>query len=173
MKDQKNLIVPSHALELCHFDLSRPLSLNVGENTLVAVPEHMTAMEAVNTIGVLTEFTTELITALKDACGTCAEHMKQGGCPFGGLGGPEECPYKDMDGPEVELSDAAREKLGIAPDAKLTLYPDVGEGLVTTADYDHDITDVPESIQFLLTMAGVCPGKLDWLLMDGMEVWHG
>ena len=35
------------------------------------------------------------------------------------------------------------------------------------------ITDVPESILPLLAMAGICPGKLDELIMDEKEVWHG
>ena len=78
-----------------------------------------------------------------------------------------------MDGPEVELSDAARRTLGIPLAAKLELLPDLGEGLVCAADYKHDITDVPESVQNLLAICGVCPGKLDEVIMNEVEVWHG
>lgn len=139
----------------------------------MATPEQMTAIQVINTIDALNSIVTELLCALKDASGSCADHMKRGGCPFGGTGGPGECPYKDMDGPEVVLSDAAREKLGIPPDAKLQLFPDVGEGLVSAADYKYDITDVPENVSELFSMVGLCPGKLDQLLMDEAEVWHG
>ena len=98
---------------------------------------------------------------------------RQGCCPFGGICDPDECPYEDMDGPEVELSDSARRELGIPLDAKLQLFPDVGEGLVCAADYKHDITDVPEGIRPLLGMAGICAGKLDELIRNEEEIWHG
>ena len=44
---------------------------------------------------------------------------------------------------------------------------------MVAADYNHDITDVPGNMRALFAMAGVCPGKLDELLMDETEVWHG
>lgn len=174
MKKQKNLMIPSQALELCHFDLSTPLSLSTGENTLMVLPENMTALQAANAISELTGMAAALLNAIHTACGTCGERMEQEeGCPFGAICDPDVCPYEDMDGPEVELSDSARRKLGIPLNAKLELLPDVGEGLVCAADYEHDITDVPETVQNLLAMCGVCPGKLDELIMNGVEVWHG
>ena len=63
--------------------------------------------------------------------------------------------------------------MGIAPDAKVDCFVDEGELVVTAADYEHDITDVPENIRLMLSIAGVCPGRLDELLRDGAEVWHG
>ncbi len=171
MKNQNDFIIPPQALELAHLPTDSPLSLSIGENTLVMLPERMTAIQALNTIGALTELTTELIETIQKACGTCGD--RKDGCPFADMRDPERCPYEDMDGPEVELSASARRKLGIAPDAKLELLPDEGEGLVCAADYEHDITDVPENVLSLLSMCGVCPGKLDELIMDGAEVWHG
>ena len=167
MKNQNNFIIPPEALELAHLPMDSPLSLSIGENTLVARPERMTALQALNTINVLTEITVDLINAIQSACADREE-----GCPFGDVCDPDKCPYEDMVEPEVELSASARRKLGIAPDAKLELLPDEGEGLVVAADYDHDITDVPENILPLLAMAGVCPGKLDELIMNDAEVWH-
>ena len=175
MKNKNELIIDHQALELCHFDPHKNLTQLIGENTLVVLPERMTALEAVNTVNMLTAFTTELIELLRDACGSCEEQMEQeeGCCPFGGVCDPDECPYEDMDGPEVELSDAARRAMGIPLDVKLQFFPDEGEGLVCAADYKHDITDVPEDILPLLAMSGICPGKLDELIMDEKEVWHG
>ena len=171
MKNQNHFIIPPQALELSHLPTDSPLSLSIGENTLVVRPERMTALQALNTIGVLTEITTGLIEIIQDACGTCGD--RGDGCPFSDVCGPGHCPYEDMDGPEVELSPSARRKLGIAPDAKLELLPDEGEGLVCAADYAHDITDVPKNVLPLLSMCGVCPGRLDELIMDGVEVCHG
>ncbi len=175
MKKKNDLIISADAVELSHIPLDNPLTVGIGENTLVVVPEHMTAIQAVNTLGVLTEFVSDLIIAIKAACGTCEERKKEddGYCPFGDICGPDECPYADVDGPEVILSDSARRQMGIPLDAKLELLPDEGEGLVVAADYDHDITDVPGNMRALFAMAGVCPGKLNELLMDEAEVWHG
>ena len=80
---------------------------------------------------------------------------------------------KDIHGPQVTLSDSIRREMGIAPDAKVDCVVDEGELVVTAADYEHDITDVPENIRLMLSIAGVCPGRLDELLRDGAEVWHG
>ena len=175
MNNKNDLVIDHQALKLCRLDPGRKLTYLIGKNTLVLLPERMTALEAVNTIAVLTSFTTDLMEIIQNACGSCEEQMEQeeGCCPFGGVCGPDECPYADMDGPEVELSDSARRELGIPLDAKLQLLPNVGEGLVCAADYKHDITDVPESILPLLAMSGICPGKLDELIMDEEEVWHG
>lgn len=171
MNKQNTILIPADVVELSHIRPSEHIAVHIGENTLVVVPEKLTALQAVNAIALLTDVGSGLISIIKDACGACADHMKQGGCPFGGMGGPGECPYKDMDGPEVELSDPARRKLGIPLDAKLELLPDEGEGLVCAADYDHDITDVPPIVRQALALAGICPGRLDDLIMSG-EIIH-
>ncbi|MFG6352338.1 MAG: hypothetical protein K1W21_12185 [Oscillospiraceae bacterium] len=175
MKKKNDLIIDASTVELSHLDPGKPVCVHIGENTLVAVPERMTAMEAVNVINALTGIVTPLLDAIKEACGTCGEQMEDEGgcCPFGDTCDPDECPYADVDGPDVILSDRARKQMGIPLDAKLELLPDEGEGLVVAADYNHDITDVPGNMRALFAMAGVCPGKLDELLMDETEVWHG
>ena len=175
MKKKNDLIIDASAAELCHFLPGDPLSVHVGENTLVVIPESMTAVEAVNAINVLTGLASDLIEAVLATCGTCGEQMEDEGghCPFGDTCDPEECPYADVDGPDVILSDRARKQMGIPLDAKVELLPNEGEGLVCAADYDHDITDVPECVRETLAIAGVCPGRLDELLMDEAEVWHG
>lgn len=174
MKNQKELVIPAEAVELSHLQTDRPVCVHVGENTIVAVPSTMTAMEAVNTINALTDIVTPLLDTIRDACGTCGEQMEEGGeCPFGDACGPEQCPYKKMDQPPVELSDSARRMMGIPLDAKLELYPDEGKGLVCAADYRFDIADVPENMRTLFALSGVCFGQLDELLMAEAEVWHG
>ena len=176
MKNKNDLTINHQTLELCHFDPGRKLTQLIGENTLVVLPERMTALETVNTVAVLTAFTTDLIELLRDACGSCEEQMEReesGCCPYDGVYDPNGCAYKDMDEPEVELSDAARRAMGIPLDAKLQLFPDEGEGLVCAADYRHDITDVPEEIRPLLSMANICLGKLDELIRNEKEIWHG
>ncbi len=173
MNNQKSLIIPAKTLELGHFLPDAPLSIHVGGNTLVVVPESMTAMEAVQTIAALDCVITELLDAFKSACGTCEEQMAGDGCPGGSTDPNGHCPYKEHRGPRIVLRDDVREEMGLSPDAKVDCYVDEGEALVTAADYEHDISDVPENVRTLLAIAGVCPGRLDGLLMEDAEAWHG
>ena len=176
MKNRNNLVFPAEAVELSHLRPDEPVCIHVGENTIVAVPQNMTAMEAVNALNVLDGVVSELLETFREACGGCEDQAEGGGCPAGcelpmdSRGG---CPYKDIHGPQVTLSDSIRREMGIAPDAKVDCFVDEGELVVTAADYEHDITDVPENIRLMLSIAGVCPGRLDELLRDGAEVWHG
>lgn len=175
MKKKNDLIIDASTVELSHLDPGKPVCVHIGENTLVAVPERMTAMEAVNVINALTGIVTPLLDAIKEACGTCGEQMEDEGgcCPFGDTCDPDECPYADVDGPDVILSDRARKQMGIPLDAKLQLLPDEGEGLVCAADYDHDITDIPDQVLAALDMAGVCRGRLDEAVMNNEVICHG
>ena len=172
MKNKNDLVIDHETLEVCGFLPNDPLSVHVGENTVLVVPESMTAMETVNTIGVLSSILTALLDALRDVCGTCGDQLKEDICPAG-CQAPNRCPYKDVRGPLVTLSESIRREMGIAPDAKVDCFVDEGELVVTAADHDHDITDVPESVRALLSFAGVCPGRLDQVLRDGTGVWYG
>lgn len=173
MKNQKELVITADAVQMCHFQPDCQLIVGTGENTLLVMPDHMTAIQAVNAIGALTEFTADLINAIKDACGTCADQMEAEGCPYEDTCGQEECPFETVTGPGVTLTDKARREMGIPLDAKLELFPDEGEGLVCAAEYEHDITDVPIGVRAVLAASGVCLGRLDEVIMGEKEVWHG
>ena len=47
MKNQNDFIIPPQALELAHLPTDSPLSLSIGENTLVMLPERMTAIQEI------------------------------------------------------------------------------------------------------------------------------
>ena len=90
MKNQKELIISADAVELSHLPSDSPLTVSVGENTLVVVPERMTALQAANAINALTDIASELVRAIHDACGTCQEQTEQeGDCPFGDVCDPD------------------------------------------------------------------------------------
>ena len=176
MKNRNSLVVPADAVELSHLRPDEPVCIHTGENTIVVVPQNMTAMDAVNTLNVLDGIVSELLESLREACGDCEDQAEGDGCPAGcefPMASHGGCPYKDIHGPQVTLSDNIRREMGIAPDAKVECFVDDGELVVTAADYEHDITDVPENIRTMLSIAGVCPGVLDMLLRNGVEVWHG
>ena len=171
MKNQKELIIAAEAIELSHLQADSPITVSIGENTLVVTPQSMTAIQVANTITALTAFTSDLIDALKTACGSCGEQMEDEGCPYEDSR-MDNCPFETVTGPGVTLTDDARRDMGIPLDAKLELFPDEGEGLVCAADYEHDITDVPEGIRTMLVLNGVCLGRLDEVIMGEKEVWH-
>lgn len=173
MKKMKDLIISGDAVELSHIPSDSPVCVHIGENTLVVIPEKLTAIQAVNTITTLTDITSVLMDALKDACGSCADQMEAEGCPYEDGSGSDKCPFETVRGPGVTLTDDARKQMGIPLDAKLELFPDEGEGLVCAAEYEHDITDVPEGIRTMLVLSGVCLGRLDEVIMGEKEVWHG
>lgn len=195
MKNQNHFNIPPQALELAHLPTNSPLSLTIGDNTLVVRPERMTALQALNTIGTLTELTTELIESIQNACGTCED--REDGCPFVDTSSISFAPLQ-----AAGLTHSAVSPLPAKPEGRLCGGPmraqhsgshgerrgkgaqwEMPEGCfpwsglcpdeVCAADYKHDITDVPENVLPLLSMCGVCPGKLDELIMDGVEVWHG
>ena len=151
MKQQTEIVIPADAVELSHIQPGERIAIHVGENTLVVIPEKLTALQAANTIAHLTRVGADLLSIVKNACGTCEERREQGLCPSGHLEDPERCPLKSMNGHGVTVDDTAREEAGIPLDAKLEVFVDEGEMLVTAADYEHDITDVPsepENMEF-------------------------
>ena len=174
MNKTKNVTfsIPLEAMEHSGFAPDGEFTLHAGESLLAMTPREMTALQTAQAIGVLTQVAADLITSLKDACGECRERRCADSCPYGPLEEPGKCPYWDAE-PEVTLSDSAREALGIPKDAKLMLLPDVGEGLVTVADYDHDITDIPAQVLAALDYAGVCRGRLDEAVMNNEVIRHG
>lgn len=163
--------IPLEVAEHSGFAPDGEFTLHAGENLLAMTPREMTALQAAQAIGVLTQVAADLIASLKDACGECGERRCAGTCSYGPLDEPGKCPYWDTE-PEVALSDSAREKMGIPEDAKLMFLPDEGEGLVCAADYENDITDIPAQVLAALDLAGVCRGRLDESLMNGEVICH-
>lgn len=171
MNKQNNIIIPAVAVEQGRFQPGEDIAVHIGENTLVVLPEKLTALQAANAIALLADVGSELVAIVKDACGSCEDQIKEGGCPAGGFDDPDNCPLKDVTGPEVILSDALRKDAGIPQNVKLEFFVDEGEVLVAAADYEHDITDVPPVAREVLALAGVCPGSLDQLIMSE-EIIH-
>ena len=172
MKKQNTaILIPAEAVEHSHIQPDEHIAIHVGENTLVVVPKKLTALQAANAIAHLTSVGADLLSIVKEACGTCEERREQGLCPSGHLEDPEHCPLKSMNGHGVTVDGAAREEAGIPLDAKLEVFVDEGEMLITAADHEHDITDVPPIVRKALALAGICPGHLDNLITSE-EIIH-
>lgn len=172
MKKQNTaILIPAEAVEHSHIQPDEHIAIHVGENTLVVVPEKLTALQAANAIAYLTSVGSDLVSIVKDACGTCADQMQEDGCPIEGADALDQCPLRSMDGPGVALTDGVRNAAGIPLDAKLEVFVDEGEVMIAAADYEHDLTDVPPAAREVLSLAGVCPARLDYLLSTG-EIIH-
>lgn len=174
MNKQKNVTIsiPVEYAEYCGLTPDGEVTIHTGEGVLMVTPKEMTVLQAALATRSLIEVACTLIGGIRKTCGECGERRCADSCPYGPLEEPGRCPYWDAE-PEVELSDSAREALGIPKDAKLMLLPDVGEGLVTVADYDHDITDIPAQVLAALDYAGVCRGRLDEAVMNNEVIRHG
>ncbi|MDE6591246.1 MAG: hypothetical protein K2K53_13075 [Oscillospiraceae bacterium] len=96
MNNPKDLIIPADVVELSHLQSDCPVCAHIGENTLVVAPERMSAIQAVNAIGMLTAFTSDLIDALKSACGACEDLDGGGRLPLRGRL-PGQVPLRDCD----------------------------------------------------------------------------
>lgn len=171
MNKKNTILIPADVVEQSRFQPGENIAIHIGENTLVVIPEKLTALQAVNAIALLADVGSELVDIVKNACGTCACRLKEGKCFIEEMDNPDQCPLKSTDGPGVLLSDDLREQAGIPLDAKLEIFVDEGEVMIAAADYEHDITDVPPAAREVLALAGICPGYLDQLIMSG-EIIH-
>lgn len=171
MNKQNTILIPADVVEQSRFQSGENIAIHIGENTLVVIPEKLTALQAVNAIALLADVGSGLVDIVKNACGTCDCRRQEGKCFIEGMNDPDRCPLKSMDGPGVILRDDVRELAGIPQDAKLEIFADKGEVMIAAADYEHDITDVPPAARKVLALAEICPGQLDQLIMTG-EIIH-
>lgn len=159
----KGIQIPAAALKLCGFEGGKKVELHAEQETLVVLKASMTAMELIRAAQQLQELSAELTTHLAKVCGFCDQ------C-FG-----EECPYDDLEADTITVPEDLREQAGIPKGAKLRAQADE-EGntvIVTAADHDHDLTDVPPLILEMFSAANVCLGELDDLLIEGDIVYGG
>ncbi len=167
MNKKNTILIPADVVEQSHLQPGESIAIHIGENTLVVIPEKLTALQAVNAIALLAEVGSELVDIVKDACSTCKDQIKAGDCPLLEPDDPKECFLDSANGPGVTLSDDLREQAGIPLNAKLEVFVDEGEVMIAEADYEHDITDVPPAAREVLMLAGICPCSLDQLIMLG------
>jgi len=157
----KGIQIPAAALKLCGFEGGKQVELHAEPETLVALKASMTAMELIRAAQQLQELSAQLTTHLAKVCGFCDQ------C-FG-----EECPYDDLEADMIAVPEDLREQAGIPKGAKLRAQADE-EGntvIVSAAEYDHDLTDVPPNFLEMFSAANVCLGALDDILIEGNVVY--
>lgn len=155
----KALPIPGAVLAVSDLAQTDSVEFHTGENTVVALPAKMTAMELVNTIHTLHELTVDLSVTLAKSCGTCDEC---GLCESIGL----------ESGELVVIPDHVLEEAGLPFGCKLVACVDEnGNILVEPAGYDHDLNDVPDHILNSLGECGICLADLEDRIMLGDIVY--
>lgn len=152
----KSEIISEKVMESTGWKEGERLEMNVGDSAGVITKQAMNAMELIQGIETLKNFADTLILTLAKECGSCNDC---GAC-FDR--------FYDIKVPEYLLEEA-----GIPEGAKLCAYAEEnsGEIKVKKADYKYDLSDVPEYILRIFDAAGVCVGKLEELLMLGVNVY--
>lgn len=161
----KGFRIPAAALELAKIMEGEKLDFHVAEDVIVTLKHRMTAMEMIDSIHALNELSTKLVRELAEVCDTCDE-----------CDADDEyvCPSGLTKADYVDLTPEVREAVGIPADAKLqmTLDPDHAAVTISEAEYEADLSDVPEAILDLLESMDVRLCVLERHLMEG-DVIHG
>ena len=161
----KGFRIPAAALELAKIVEGEKLDFHVAEDVIVTLKHRMTAMEMIDSIHALNELSTKLVRELAEVCGTCDE-----------CDADDEyvCPSGLTKADYVDLTPEVREAVGIPTDAKLqmTFDPDHAAVTISEAEYEADLSDVPEAILDLLESMDVRLCVLERHLMEG-DVIHG
>lgn len=160
----KGFCIPAAALNLAKIMEGEKMDFHVADDVIVTLKHRMTAMEMINSIHALSELSNKLILELVEICGTCDECDADDGYV---------CPGELTKADYVELDSEVRETVGIPADAKLqmTLDPDNATVTISEAEYEADLTDMPEVVLDLLESMDVRLCVLERHLMKG-DVIH-
>lgn len=165
MVGQNKLNVPRVILDPCGFSARDTADLYAREGALVVLKHQMTAMELITAMDQLHQLILGLAGRMAEFCGYC-DHCG---------GKNETCPFGNAAENRVVIPTDLLKEAGIPEGVKLAGYPNEEDGTVTVteADYEHDLTDVPEDILDMLVDAGICIGELDEMLMLESDVYGG
>ena len=128
------------------------------EGAILAMKSNMTVMELIKVAQGLKNLSKELILHLAETCGRCED------CSY--------CErYEDYD--EIIVPDYLLEEAGIPTDAKLCACTeeDSGEIIIIQADYDYDISDIPQFVIDIFEESGLCIRELEERLLMGDIVY--
>ncbi len=118
------------------------------DGAILAMKANMTVMELIKLAEGLKNLSKELILHLAETCGRCDD------CSY--------CErYEDYD--EIIVPDYLLEEAGIPINAKLCACTeeDSGEITIIQADYDYDISDIPQFVIDIFEESGLCIRELE------------
>lgn len=156
--------LPHELLDVCKLNTQQGVVMKASEGLLVLFNAKMVPGEMVSVIADLHEIADTLKTRLVESCGLCDN------CEDDPQGSPQqwrtECTaHQELLDPKlsIQVPDFLRKEAGIPLDAKLDAYADdeSGEIIVLQAEYNYDISDVPEFLLKELLDAGICLPALE------------
>jgi len=149
-----SITIPSPILEGSGIAEAKCAELHQLRHCVAVLQGKMTAYELIETIESLSGLVESLTAHLNDVCGIC------GGC--------DACNDTLEGEQEIKIPPALLDELDIPRDAKLEAYADTDESLILVgrANYEHDISDVPDDLLEMLVTAGVCVSELEEHLME-------
>ena len=165
------------------------LELYADKGVFIFIKNKMTALELANTMNSLSSFAADLGLILAKACGVCNNRGDDvEGCDdFTDCCDCEECKNNPVElvkncslcrdlldeNQIIRIPDYIREKAGISVDAKLEAFTgeDSGKIIVTKADNQQDINDVPRDIINMLVGTGICIAELNDLILEDRIVY--
>lgn len=169
--------IPADTCKLSGFTDKDALELYAAKGVLVFLKEQMKALEVANAIESLSALASDLTVLLASACGICnncgkdtadcADCNEWQNNPAAWVQNCSLCHDLLDENQRIHIPDYLLEEAGILADAKLEACTDEdsGEIMVTEADIQQDINDVPAGILSVLAASGVCLAELDELIM--------
>ena len=153
--------IPHAATKIAKMEIDSSTDLFVSDGAMILLKRKMTAMDLIRTSQYLHEVASDLIVHLALACGTCEDCEEC--CPC------DECEWDE----EVFIPDYLREEAGIPGSSKLSVCVDEGNGaiIISAAEYEHDLSDVPELVIEMLVNSGTAICALEEHLIKGDIVY--
>lgn len=157
---EEGIKIPGIATKISKIEKDKTADLRVSEGVMVLLKRRMTAMELIKASQYLYEVASELVCHLALACGPCEEC---GDC----------CPRDDLILAEISIPGYLRKEAGISDGAKLSACVDEENSsiIITAAEHEHDLSDVPQLVIDMLVSSGICLGALEEHLITGSIVY--
>lgn len=171
------LKIPAAIQRHCGFADVQSLAAVSAEGVCVIHKGELTALELSRIIASLSELASDMTAALAGACGICDncgdETSKANAkcrCDHNPARWVTDCSLcRDLldESQGIHIPCFLLEEAGIPMGSKLEAYADEDSGaiMVTEADIQQDISDMPPGILSVLAQSGVCLAELDELIM--------
>ena len=160
-KTDFSMTIPSAALEEAGIAAAKCAELHHLKHCVAVLQGKLTAFEMIEAIESLSKLAEFLTVQLSKVCGCCD------GC--------DACGEVLENEQDITVPPELLDELDIPRNAKLEAYADPDEGLIIIgpANYEHDISDVPDDFLRMLVAAGVCISELEEHLMTEDIVYGG
>lgn len=163
MENQTEVRITAENLEKANLSEWERLELHLLDQAVVVIPGHMTVMELIRATEALQGLTSDLLSALAEACDRCDNCQMDKPC--GLMTGPIL--------PKIRIPGSALEEAGLDPDCKLVCTVEQGRGEVriTEAEYHCDLTDLRPNLLNMFRECGVCLSDLEDKLIQDVIVY--